>query len=509
MHDNRLDNLLQAISPATERARPAPLRTSGEGDHFERYLRGIQRLNGGPPNPGDRPPLASRREKRDDQAPAALDAPLSRQPATLGKKRPLEDPESPAAERESSQVATSEASAPKIQSQAPATERSQGEADSPSSENATGAAATVPSKVDGQSTAQPGDSTEASLGPSTSIDVASSQAVLEQPASGQDEATGPFAASSLPSDTEPGAANDEAPPSNGGLPDGTSDHPSSQDAETSTTSIPNDTEIPTAAPPTHAPVHIAATTPSNTGARTVAKQDEASRGSETAMDMPVEGAAPQGTKDSAPPPPPHPTVPAIDVAARAAAPLPSDDRKSPRTGPLGERLEGITSAMRRLDRGAGGAPGIENQNEPRIDPSRFVERVTKAFQSAQDRGGPITLRLSPAELGSLRLELTVKDGAMTATVETDSDTARRALLEHLPTLRERLAEQNIRIERFDVDIRREGENAPRQQGSLADGRDHQDSQGRSERPATTSATAEIPRTAAQITVTETQLNLFA
>jgi flagellar hook-length control protein FliK len=30
------------------------------------------------------------------------------------------------------------------------------------------------------------------------------------------------------------------------------------------------------------------------------------------------------------------------------------------------------------------------------------------------------------------------------------------LLEHLPTLRDRLAEQNIRIERFDVDVRREG-----------------------------------------------------
>jgi flagellar hook-length control protein FliK len=30
------------------------------------------------------------------------------------------------------------------------------------------------------------------------------------------------------------------------------------------------------------------------------------------------------------------------------------------------------------------------------------------------------------------------------------------LLEHLPGLRDRLAEQNIRVERFDVDVRREG-----------------------------------------------------
>jgi flagellar hook-length control protein FliK len=95
---------------------------------------------------------------------------------------------------------------------------------------------------------------------------------------------------------------------------------------------------------------------------------------------------------------------------------------------------------------------------PRIDPARFVGRVAKAFQTAQERGGKLQLRLSPPELGAMRIELTVKDGVMSAALETENAAARRVLLEHLPALRERLAEQNIRVERFDVDVRRENGN---------------------------------------------------
>jgi flagellar hook-length control protein FliK len=70
----------------------------------------------------------------------------------------------------------------------------------------------------------------------------------------------------------------------------------------------------------------------------------------------------------------------------------------------------------------------------------------------------------------MRLELAVKDGVMTAALETETAAARRVLLEHLPALRDRLAEQNIRIERFDVDVRREGS------GGQADPRAPQDRQ---------------------------------
>ncbi len=112
----------------------------------------------------------------------------------------------------------------------------------------------------------------------------------------------------------------------------------------------------------------------------------------------------------------------------------------------------------------------EADDTPRVDPARFVGRVAKAFHTAQERGGTLHLRLSPPELGSLRLELTVKDGVMMAALETETASARRVLLDHLPALRDRLAEQNIRVERFDVDVRRDGS------GGQADPRASQDQQ---------------------------------
>ncbi|CAN0353491.1 unnamed protein product, partial [Ectocarpus sp. 4 AP-2014] len=41
---------------------------------------------------------------------------------------------------------------------------------------------------------------------------------------------------------------------------------------------------------------------------------------------------------------------------------------------------------------------------PAVDPARFVTRVARAFDMAQERGGgPIEIRLSPPELGSLQV----------------------------------------------------------------------------------------------------------
>ena len=120
--------------------------------------------------------------------------------------------------------------------------------------------------------------------------------------------------------------------------------------------------------------------------------------------------------------------------------------------PLGS-LDRLNRAASEL---ANGTRSAENNDTPRVDPARFVGRVAKAFQTAHERGGPLQLRLSPPELGALRIQLTVKDGVMSAALETDNAGAKRVLLDNLPALRDRLAEQNIRIEKFDVDVRQEG-----------------------------------------------------
>jgi flagellar hook-length control protein FliK len=153
---------------------------------------------------------------------------------------------------------------------------------------------------------------------------------------------------------------------------------------------------------------------------------------------------------------------AVNGAAQAsggAADEVSDDGKRV-AKPQAAKSDSLTAAAERLHSPhASGKRGARTSGEgdmPHVDPARFVGRVAKAFQTAHERGGTLQLRLAPPELGTLRLELTVKDGVMSASLETENQTARRVLLDHLPALRERLAEQNIRVERFDVDVRREG-----------------------------------------------------
>jgi flagellar hook-length control protein FliK len=121
--------------------------------------------------------------------------------------------------------------------------------------------------------------------------------------------------------------------------------------------------------------------------------------------------------------------------------------------------EALVGAARLARSGAAGRRGVkaagESEEAARVDPARFVGRVAKAIQTAHERGSALQLRLSPPELGSVKLALTVIDGVMSAALETETESARRVLLDHLPALRERLAGQNIRIERFDVDVQRE------------------------------------------------------
>lgn len=87
-----------------------------------------------------------------------------------------------------------------------------------------------------------------------------------------------------------------------------------------------------------------------------------------------------------------------------------------------------------------------------LERTRLVQRVARAIQHVDGEGGTVRIRLSPPELGSLRIELSVHGGVMAARLEADNPLTRSLLLENLPALRERLAEQQIRVERFDVDL---------------------------------------------------------
>ena len=74
------------------------------------------------------------------------------------------------------------------------------------------------------------------------------------------------------------------------------------------------------------------------------------------------------------------------------------------------------------------------------------------MEAAPQRGGLLRLRLRPPELGSLRLEVSLQDGNLSARIETETQAAKTLLLDQLPQLRDRLAEQGFRVARFDVDV---------------------------------------------------------
>jgi flagellar hook-length control protein FliK len=115
------------------------------------------------------------------------------------------------------------------------------------------------------------------------------------------------------------------------------------------------------------------------------------------------------------------------------------------------------------------ATDVERRPRAAADPVRLITRVARAFAAAQQRAGEIHIRLSPPELGSLRLGVRVNDGELSANVETETEAARAAILENLPALRERLADQGLRIDRFEVDLMQ------RQDGGTSDqagGRQH-------------------------------------
>lgn len=141
------------------------------------------------------------------------------------------------------------------------------------------------------------------------------------------------------------------------------------------------------------------------------------------------------------PPEASPEAPATERLPRPGDPA----TDSARPGPLGSNARLAEAAV---DTSSGSGAGTVE-----VDRVRFVQRVARAFHAVGDQGGELRLRLSPPELGALQLQVTVRDGVLTARMETESTAVRNLLLDSLPALRERLAEQEIKVARFEVDVR--------------------------------------------------------
>jgi flagellar hook-length control protein FliK len=141
--------------------------------------------------------------------------------------------------------------------------------------------------------------------------------------------------------------------------------------------------------------------------------------------------------------------------------------------------------------------------------SRFVSRVARAVDLAHQRGEMLQIRLSPPELGSLRIEIAVRGGILTAQLETDSAAARSALLDNLPVLRDRLAEQNVRVERFEVNVRDESGGTSHERAPSFDDQRRRAPEGPHHRQSVVSETEQPGPRAVPLSRGRGQLNLVA
>ncbi len=147
-----------------------------------------------------------------------------------------------------------------------------------------------------------------------------------------------------------------------------------------------------------------------------------------------------------------PSAPAASTeTARSAEP----STNSPGT----QGITAATRANRAVDKsGQAPQPGdqVDLSQQERV---RLVQRVARSFARLGPDGGQIQLRLHPPQLGSLSVQVRLEGRSMTAKLTTENGAAREAIMESLPVLRSRLAEQGFEITQFQVDVAANGSDA--------------------------------------------------
>ncbi|HAC92652.1 MAG TPA: hypothetical protein DCF63_18775 [Planctomycetaceae bacterium] len=92
------------------------------------------------------------------------------------------------------------------------------------------------------------------------------------------------------------------------------------------------------------------------------------------------------------------------------------------------------------------------KNMNQTEKLRLIQRVARSFSRIGPTGGTVQLRLHPPELGALAIQVQVEGRSMAAHLTAQSSAAREVIMESLPQLRQRLADQGFEISQFTVDV---------------------------------------------------------
>ena len=158
---------------------------------------------------------------------------------------------------------------------------------------------------------------------------------------------------------------------------------------------------------------------------------------------------------------------AIDkLASRLAPPMPAAPTvpSQAMVEPGGQASTALANLLASVT--ADGAPTQSNQGQTQGQAQSFTlsqplatpeaeslnaGRLARGLQAAiQHNGGAVTLRLTPPELGTVRIELTVTGSRVAAQLHTQNDAARNMLQQQLAQLRHGLEAQGLQVERLGV-----------------------------------------------------------
>ena len=113
----------------------------------------------------------------------------------------------------------------------------------------------------------------------------------------------------------------------------------------------------------------------------------------------------------------------------------------------GETFGGSGSVAGRSEGASGSSP------LSRFQQNKLVQRVLKGLEQLSNGGGQVKLRLHPPELGTLQMTLKIEANVMSAHLEVENSLAKEALMNNLQSLRDRLSDQGMSIDRFEVEVR--------------------------------------------------------
>lgn len=145
--------------------------------------------------------------------------------------------------------------------------------------------------------------------------------------------------------------------------------------------------------------------------------------------------------------------PALAASASAASSNPTvTDASAPSDARFSIDGAGDRRSVGGIRSEAAGSGEGQVQRGSNADQVRLVQRVARSFQRLGPTGGRVQVMLHPAELGSVRLDLRIEGNRMNARMTAETDAARSILSEHLPELRQRLADSGLLIDRIEVEI---------------------------------------------------------